>query len=179
MTTTFFIGDTHFGHKNIITFDSTKPHRPFATIEEHDAELVRRWNSVVGAKDVVYHLGDFCFGSKNLEIAAQLKGDKRLVMGNHDRYPTAEYLKYFTKLHGAMEFKDCVLTHIPVHTCQLQRYRANIHGHMHTNRVQKPAELQLDGTLIEQCPDPRYICVSAEQINLTPVSWDEITKLLN
>ena len=25
----FLIGDTHFGHKNIINFESVKPYRPF------------------------------------------------------------------------------------------------------------------------------------------------------
>jgi hypothetical protein len=72
MSEVFFIGDTHFGHRGIIQFSETAPHRPFSTIEEHDAELVRRWNAVVGLKDIVWHLGDFCFGKRNLEIAAQL-----------------------------------------------------------------------------------------------------------
>jgi calcineurin-like phosphoesterase family protein len=37
MSEVFFISDTHFGHRGIITFSGTKPFRPFATIEEHDA----------------------------------------------------------------------------------------------------------------------------------------------
>ena len=93
MSEVFFIGDTHFGHRGIIQFSETAPHRPFATIEEHDAELVRRWNSAVGPKDVVWHLGDFCFGKRNLEIAAQLNGNKKLVLGNHDMYATEDYLR--------------------------------------------------------------------------------------
>src|SRR4030095_15662587 len=80
MSEVFFISDTHFGHRGIITFSGTKPFRPFATIEEHDAELVRRWNSVVGKKDTMWHLGDFCFGKRNLAIAGELNGNKRLVM---------------------------------------------------------------------------------------------------
>lgn len=158
MTTDFFIGDTHFGHKNIINFESTKPFRPFKTVEEHDEEIIRRWNSVVGTKHRVWHLGDFCFGKKNLPIAARLNGDKRLVMGNHDRYETSEYLKYFSKLYGAAELYDIVLTHIPVHPDQFQRYSLNIHGHLHTHVI----------------PDKRYIGVSAEQVNLTPISLDDI-----
>ena len=98
MSEVFFIADTHFGHKNIINFEAIKPFRPFTSIEEHDAELIRRWNSVVGPKDIVWHLGDFCFGERNLEIAAQLNGDKRLVMGNHDMYATEKYLRHFTKV---------------------------------------------------------------------------------
>ena len=162
MPDTFFIGDTHFGHKNIIRFDATKVSRSFDTIEEHDAEIVRRWNGVVRPKDIVWHLGDFCFGKTKLEIAAQLNGDKRLVMGNHDHYPTADYLKYFFKVLGAVEVNGMILTHIPVHPDQMDqgRYTHNIHGHLHTNVL----------------PDKRYINVSAEQINLTPISLDEIQK---
>lgn len=64
--TIFFIGDAHFGHKGIINFETTKSFRPFSTIVEHDEELVRRWNSVVKKGDLVWHLGDFCFGSHHI-----------------------------------------------------------------------------------------------------------------
>lgn len=155
---TFFIGDTHFGHKNIITFDSTKAFRPFASIEEHDEELVKRWNSVVRDSDVVWHLGDFAFGSKHVAIAGRLNGRKKLVLGNHDSYPSSEYLKFFEKLYGAATIDGFILTHIPVHPDQLDRFPNNIHGHLHTKKIN----------------DSRYINVSAENINLTPISIDEL-----
>ncbi len=177
MSETFFISDTHFGHKGIINFSSTKPFRPFKTIEEHDAELVRRWNSVVGKKDRVFHLGDFCFGKRNLEVAAQLNGDKRLVMGNHDTYATEDYLKYFNKLYGACQFDNCILTHVPVHPRELGRFPMNVHGHLHTEVVKaysQPllphSELEVEGVK----PDWRYFNVSCEQINLTPIPYDII-----
>ena len=50
----FYISDLHFGHTNCLAFDN----RPFSTIAEHDAELIRRWNSVVRPGDIVYILGD-------------------------------------------------------------------------------------------------------------------------
>lgn len=162
MSEVFFIADTHFGHRGILEFSETKPFRPFASIEEHDAELVRRWNSVVGPRDTVWHLGDFCFGKRNLEIAAQLNGNKKLVMGNHDMYATEDYLRYFTRLSGAVEYKGLVLTHVPVHECQLSRWYMNVHGHLHTHRLTSGAGK----------PDGRYVCVSAEQVDLTPVPFD-------
>ena len=158
MSETFFISDSHFGHRGIITFSATAPFRPFATIEEHDAELVRRWNSVVGKKDIVYHLGDFCFGKRNLPIAAELNGDKRLIMGNHDCYATEDYLKYFTKLYGCKEYKGMILSPVPLHVSQLDRWYMNVHGHLHTDTID----------------NPRYFNVSCEQINLTPIPFDEI-----
>lgn len=158
MSETFFIGDMHLGHKGIITFSATKPLRPFETIEEHDEELIRRWNSAVGAKDKVYMMGDFCFGKRNIEKAAALKGDKVLIAGNHDVYATEDYLKYFRKVMGCCEYKGAILTHMPVHPRELNRYFMNIHGHLHVNNID----------------DYRYFNVSAEQIDLTPIPYDVI-----
>ena len=50
----FFTGDLHFGHENVIAFDD----RPFKSVEEMDAELIKRWNAKVGKDDFVYVLGD-------------------------------------------------------------------------------------------------------------------------
>lgn len=50
----FFTGDLHLGHENVIKFDN----RPFETVEEMDAELIRRWNNKVDKGDLVYVLGD-------------------------------------------------------------------------------------------------------------------------
>jgi calcineurin-like phosphoesterase family protein len=147
----YVIGDTHFGHANIIKHEPA--HRPFDTIEEHDAELVKRWNDVVRANDIVYHLGDAVFGAKNLPILGKLNGRIKLILGNHDTYPMTEYLKYVTKVMAYAEYRGCLLSHMPVHPNQFHRWRGNIHGHMHTYTV----------------GDPRYVCVSAERQNLTPL----------
>jgi calcineurin-like phosphoesterase family protein len=112
----------------------------------------------VGKNDSVWHLGDFGFGRASLEIAAQLNGRKRLVMGNHDMYPAAAYLEHFTRVCGVVEFKGAVLSHVPMHSSQLDRWYLNIHGHLHAAKLE----------------DPRYFCVSAEQVNLTPISYDEL-----
>ncbi len=164
MSEVFFISDTHFGHRGIISFESTKPFRPFESIEEHDAELVRRWNATVCPKDIVWHLGDFCFGARNIPIAGELNGSKRLIMGNHDIYAADNYLKYFDKIFGCCEYKGMILSHVPVHESQMDRWYMNVHGHLHTKLV-----LKQDGT-----PDSRYFNASCEQINLTPVPLDEI-----
>ena len=152
----FIIADTHFGHKKIVQFEAEW--RPFGTVEEHDAELVRRWNATVKKNDTVWHLGDVLFGEAAFATLAQLNGVKRLVLGNHDRYPTARYLEHFNSVHGCAEVRGCVLTHMPVHPSQFPRFKANIHGHSHHNTI----------------GDERYICVSAEQTGLAPVLLDTV-----
>lgn len=167
MPETWFTSDTHYGHTNIISFE--KEARPFETLEEmHDA-LITNWNSVVGDKDTVYHLGDFCFGQQYISIAARLKGRKNLVLGNHDSYTSRSYLQYFDKLHGVKFWDRCILSHMPVHINQLQgRWMLNIHGHLHSKQVIVP------GLVYE--PDPNYFNVSVERHNLTPVNADVIRK---
>lgn len=156
MNRVFIISDTHFGHKKIIDFEGKS--RPFATIEEHDAELVRRWNAVVGKKDTVWHLGDVLFGANSFPILSQLNGVKKLVMGNHDDYPVEKYLEHFSQIYGAATYRGCALTHIPIHPSQFWRFKANLHGHLHSSKLD----------------DPRYINVCAEHQGLAPKLLDNV-----
>ncbi len=79
----FYIGDTHFGHKSVLEFDS----RPFADVEEMDKVMIQRWNSRVQKDDNVYIVGDFAYRNKQPEewYLEQLNGHKYLIIGNHDR----------------------------------------------------------------------------------------------
>jgi calcineurin-like phosphoesterase family protein len=82
--TTWFTSDWHLGHKNILHFGTG---RPFASIAEHDAELVRRHNALVDPDDEVWVLGDVAMGKieESFALCAQMNGRKNLVCGNHDR----------------------------------------------------------------------------------------------
>lgn len=169
MANVFFIGDTHFGHKNVITFG----HRNYASVYEHDEAIVDNWNKVVNKNDIVWHLGDVAFGKRHLQTLERLKGIKKLVMGNHDHYRSEDYLKYFHKLYGAASFDDMILTHIPVAASQLIRYKVNIHGHLH-QFTQSFESYDALHRRLHIAPDPRYVCVSCEQINMTPISMEEL-----
>lgn len=154
------IADTHFGHSRILQFKSPdgQPTRPFADVNEMDEFMVERWNSVVAEKDRVYVLGDFAMRRQSVAIAERLNGRKVLIKGNHDIYQLKDYVPYFDDIRGCVVKKSAILTHIPVHEQQLERFQNNIHGHLHTQTL----------------PDERYICVSAEQVNYTPVRLDII-----
>lgn len=83
----YVTSDTHFSHARI----SELADRPFASAAEMDAELVRRWNDVVGPHDTVLHLGDVALGpvAESIPLTASLNGRKFLVPGNHDRVSPA------------------------------------------------------------------------------------------
>ena len=90
----FFVSDTHFGHKNLVTgfehhFEQC---RTYVTVEEMEADIRKKWAAAVGDGDTVVFLGDFIFGNfdgKGEEIARgildSLPGNKLFIRGNHDQ----------------------------------------------------------------------------------------------
>jgi calcineurin-like phosphoesterase family protein len=149
--------------------------RPWDNIEEMDEALVENWNRVVRPKDKVLHLGDVVINRRALPICWRLNGTKILVKGNHDVFRLEEYTPYFKDILGAKQFDSYILTHIPVHPSQMGRFKGNIHGHLHSERVrQEVTDCSWYGKHMKD--DLRYTCVSVEQIDYTPVAWDELKK---
>jgi calcineurin-like phosphoesterase family protein len=92
MGTTYFTGDLHLGHANIIKFTG----RPFQKngvllIDEMDNTLINNWNARIGDRDTVYVLGDFCMWRDKKapeRYFRRLRGRKILIAGNHDKQAT-------------------------------------------------------------------------------------------
>lgn len=108
MSKKFLTSDNHFYHTNVIRYCN----RPFTSnlanfigdasklgfedqekksaaiqkdVEEMNETMVRNWNAIVGPEDTVYHLGDFAFAARAVEIfTPKLNGKKILIAGNHD-----------------------------------------------------------------------------------------------
>lgn len=177
MTKTFVIADTHFGHRNVITFKDSNGEiiRKFDTIEEHDEYIVEKWNSVVGERDRVYHLGDVVINRKALPILDRLNGKKVLIKGNHDIFKLRDYAKYFDDIRAykIMPKEGIIMSHIPIHPDSLTRWKVNIHGHLHQNQVEGFVLDEIDpifGKLYKHGPDPKYRCVSMEHLDdYTPI----------
>lgn len=157
----FVIADTHFNHKNILTFmHDGKPVRSFDSVDEMNEYMIACWNDVVKDDDYVDHLGDVSFASKKHfeSIFNRLNGKKRLIAGNHDDIKFLS--QFFSKIMVSRTYENLLLTHYPVHEHVLGERLAkngksfiNVHGHTHSASVN----------------DPRYKCVSVEQIGYTPV----------
>ena len=137
----FFTSDLHFGHENVLRFDN----RPFASVEEMDAELVRRWNEKVGKGDLVYVLGDLIWKSRNGDahnLIRSLNGQIILIKGNHDRFLHNAQAK--AALAGIKDYDDicvtledgsvrrCILSHYFIPFYNGHRHQAiHLHGHSH------------------------------------------------
>lgn len=159
--------------------------------EEMDEAIVDNWNRVVGPKDKVEVLGDVIIGRTQRHTIGRLNGRKRLRMGNHDifvKHNNRDYAEYFEEITAYKVFDDLICSHIPLHPESVkERWKANVHGHLHTKRVMMPNPLwhrwaygdDTYGMKVEppaEVIDPRYLCVSMEHINYTPISMDEVYK---
>lgn len=147
----FFISDLHLGHENMAI------KRGFSCADEMNEHIIGCWNSVVNKKDITYILGDITMERKrDYPLLDLLKGEKIVVLGNHDRrQDVRELLKYVNSIAGMINYKGThILTHCPIHPSELEyRFKFNIHGHVHENTLD----------------DIRYINVSCEAINYTPI----------
>jgi calcineurin-like phosphoesterase family protein len=172
MSDIYFISDTHFSHANILTFkrEDGTPLRAFKDVQEMDETIIANWNSVVRPQDKIYHLGDICMNKRSLSLLSRLNGHKRLVRGNHDAETAKLYLEYFDDVYGVRVFakEKFICSHIPIHPASLSRWKLNVHGHLHSNIVRLP----------DSSPDKRYMNVSVEQINYTPISMDTILEYI-
>jgi len=159
---TFFISDTHFNHRRIIEYCG----RPYKDVDEMNNKIVNNWNSVVGAEDIVYHLGDFCLGDREVirKFVARLNGRKMIILGNHDKYRPSEYMELGFEWASRMPiiYADFViLSHEPAFLEANSPY-CNLYGHTHQNKYISP--------------NKNYFNVCVEQINYTPIERKEIEK---
>jgi calcineurin-like phosphoesterase family protein/2'-5' RNA ligase len=156
----YFIGDTHFDHRNIIKYT----HRPFSNVTEMNKTIKNNWNATVSDNDIVYFLGDWTFGwgHKPAEYwKRQLKGVIVSIRGSHDQQARG------------IKFENTKVLHVNEHSFLLIHNPEDrktkwqgwiIHGHVHNK---KPF---IDG-------EKKTINVSAEVINYRPVSLSYLLSL--
>jgi calcineurin-like phosphoesterase family protein len=134
--------------------------RGFSSSEEHDNLIIENWNKTVTKNDTVWILGDITMEKTSpYPLLNQLKGIKNVVLGNHDEpQHVPELLKYVNKVCGCVKLKDCILTHIPIHISEINRFKYNVHAHIHDKVIDHD----------------KYINVCAEQINYKPILLNEL-----
>lgn len=172
MVTKFLAADLHLGHKGVTTFlapNGVDKLRPWNDTEEMDEALIQNWNSVVRPTDEAYILGDVVLNKKHLHKLGRMNGRKHLIKGNHDVCKLKEYEPYFYEVSACRGLKDMILTHIPIHPGNIGRFGVNVHGHLHAHKVRLP-----NGVI-----DPRYLCVSMEQISYHPITLEEVREQCN
>jgi calcineurin-like phosphoesterase family protein len=197
----FFISDTHFFHKNIIRLAG----RPFKDVTEMNETMIENWNKVVFPKDIVYHLGDFAYGTWSMPdsekaiqtLFGRLNGVKHLIKGNHDHAETLDLPWASVSDYKTLTYykKMIVLFHYPIIEWD-GAYRGSYHFHGHTHQI-SPLEVMSEQVLLaeaaqEHFPDwegspkiedsrfknyyKNWRNVGAEIVNYTPQYIDELLK---
>lgn len=137
--TTWIISDTHFGDTGLLGsgLGKGKTARDFDTVAQMNECLADNWNDHVAADDTIFHLGDV-FAGEGWKLLARLKGQKHLILGNHDNPRNHELAQVFQSMAiwKAMDEAKVVLTHVPIILSEESglgaRFAVNVHGHLHS-----------------------------------------------
>ena len=175
----FFTSDTHFGHSNIIKYCQ----RPFNSAEHMDEVLINNWNEVVSPQDIVFHLGDFCFGSDKewIKILQRLNGTKYLILGNHDlkKIANSNQIKdYFADINMQMRLvvdkQKMLLNHYPF-LCFEGGYQNvwQLFGHVHSSKHSTGLDKERLVHLF-----PTQYDVGVDNNNYRPVSFAQVSQII-
>lgn len=168
--TTWFTADLHLGHANIIKYCQ----RPFMsadekaqarddprgrwrispqTVERHDESLLGAINARVGVDDVLWILGDFCWGQLHEAMGYRQRIRCRtvhLVWGNHDhRSIRPAFNDAIEQGMIRVEGQEIWLNHYPMRTWNKSFHGSwHLYGHVHskldTEDQQRPWTLTKD-----------------------------------
>lgn len=174
----YYISDLHIGHSKVINFDS----RPFFTLDEMHEIIINNWNNTVNNYDEVYVLGDFAWkNDAGLEVLKQLKGQKYLILGNHDRL-NAELTGQFVWVKEMETIKDgdkhVVLCHYPIAHWKNSDYGyIHLYGHIHQGRDARPFDEYVFKMRKRNIPYECYnVGCMIPYMNYTPRTLEEIRK---
>ena len=177
----FFCSDLHFNHRNIIKYCN----RPWNSgigkdgelivtdddLSRMNEDLIKNFNSVVGADSTTWFLGDFCMGpnqkEKIPELRARLNGKVNIVLGNHDHHSVKFYYDAgFDRVYDRpVVINDFViLSHAPMEFVKAPFF--SIFGHVHDCSTYKTWS-------------KNSCCVCVERHNYKPISFAEIEKHYN
>lgn len=184
----YFTADLHFGHKNILRYDT----RPWTDLDTMKSDMIANINKTVGIHDELYILGDISLHmkpAKMIEIIDQIKCKNLiLIRGNHDEINDALKEKFLRVEHYmlirhtldngmekyAVRFNankknqiKLILMHYPIIAWNGKETGSiHLHGHVHK------------GYGHEDFFHPRKINVGCMLWDYRPVSIDEILQYI-
>lgn len=168
----FFTADLHLGHRLAARL------RGFSDLDDHDDMVISKVSAGLSKRTKLFILGDVCF-ARDLGRLNEIPGLKAIVLGNHDRAKAQKYLdvESVVDLHGALQYRRFLCTHVPIHPQELMRFRANLHGHLHIGGQTggpepRPSQQPGQGFALPH----RYRNVGVEWNGYRPVSFDELAE---
>lgn len=183
----WFTADLHLGHANIIRYclrpfmspeeEDTAIQNPHGrwqvskeTVNKHDDALIRAINGMVQPNDILWILGDFCWGG--FDVAKRYRERIRcqhvnLVLGNHDhRSIRPLFAEAIEQGMIAVDGQDIWLNHYPMRSWH-KSFRGSWHlyGHVHGR------------TTAEDEANPNWLTkdVGVDACNYQPIGFAQLT----
>ena len=143
MSKIWFSSDFHLNHQNIAGKSVSKwdkGYRDFDSVYQMNETIIRNINDNVKYDDILYFLGDFCFGGHKLtsnwreRIHCQTI---HFIKGNHDNH-IDDYKLYFSSLNDVLKVKhgkhEFFLSHYSHRVWEASHKGAiHLYGHSHDN----------------------------------------------
>lgn len=198
MSKTFFTSDTHFGHNNIRKYSK----RPFLTVEEMDRCLIENWNSVVGQRDTVWHLGDFGLWKDGrghqhaINVLKRLNGDVHFILGNHDKpvrkhdvfemFRNGSFLQVNKNFFNIQDIsvrdeemglkQRIVLCHFPIESWNHRHHGAwHLHGHCHGTLPSSDHQARMD---VGVDAVGQYTSIDSRIQPYTPIEYEQVKAIM-
>ena len=161
-----FMEYNHLAAQVLLTFDAITDEERRRNAENTLNELLQQdVIPVVNENDTVWIVGDI----GNPEILSFLNGRKKIILGNHDDKEKLKSIDNLDIYDYPIMVGPLWLSHEPILYMPPESPYLNIHGHIHSFTYGKGTYWK-DGR--------RHFNVSVENINYTPISADEIKKIL-
>jgi len=162
---TFFVSDQHFDHKNIIKYCE----RPFSDVDEMNEHMVETHNKMVTNKDIVYHVGDFCFSPNSRMWLNRLNGkEHHLVLGNHDFRHLRQLQEAFDSVQDVklirVQDSDIFLSHY-CHLVWPKRHYGTYHLYGHSHGMLQGPTGSLD--------------VGVDPHHFHPLPWEDVKDVID
>ena len=175
----YFTSDLHFGHHKSFLYEP----RGFASSEEHDEEVIKKWNSIVKNDDIVYILGDLMLEDTTLGLSKvrHLNGELHIICGNHDSAVRREFYSILSNVVEVCEAKTIkigkqhyFLCHYPTMTANYDdkpyhSHLINLFGHTHSKE-----KFYIPWDPLYTDPNPFMYNVALDAHNCYPVSIEQI-----
>jgi len=149
------------------------------SVEMMDEAIISNINKIVGKDDVLWHLGDFCFGSKNnyYQVARNYRDRIKchtinFVFGNHDHRNIRDlfnesYDLFETNVNG----QKIVLCHYPLLSWAHAGHDSwMLFGHCHTN---------MNGFISKSLPNFKMLDVGVDGHDYKPWSMEELKNYMD
>jgi calcineurin-like phosphoesterase family protein len=154
------------------------------TVDKHDTMLLKNINDCVGPDDVLWHLGDFCFGPKDNIFRIAQNYRRRIncahinfIWGNHDRYEIGPLFESTNHLYMAnIDGQRIVLCHYAMAIWD-GSHKGNVHlyGHSHSGAENWFSRVMPDRKAFDCGVDNAYKLLGEYR----PFSFDEVMKIMD